>query len=108
VLGQTNRGFKWFASVIAVAALLIVAVVIGWPSLAWFLAAASVAIRLGSIFDTLPLRNPRSGFGKWTATLISLLMLGLSQLAGYAALGLIRADSLPTDSMYRQLKRETI
>ncbi len=42
----------------------------------------------------------RPCFGKWTVTLISLLMLGLGQLAGDAALALIRADSLPTDSMY--------
>jgi len=100
VLGQTNRGFKWFASVIAAVALFIVAVIIGWPSLAWFFAAAAAAIRLGSIGDTLRLRKPQGGFGKWTATLISLLMLGIGQFAGDAALALIRADSQPTDSMY--------
>ena len=45
VLGQPNRGVNWFGSGIAAAALFIIAMLIAWPSLAWFLAAAAVAIR---------------------------------------------------------------
>jgi signal peptidase I len=100
VLGHTSRGLRWFTSLVVAMGLLILAVVFGWPSLAWFFVAVVVVIRFAAIFDTLRLRNPQSGFGGYTAILLALLLTGLGELAASATTAFVRAERYQTDSMY--------
>jgi signal peptidase I len=100
VLGYVNRGFKWFASSIVTGALFVGAVLAGKPYLAWVVAATLVIIRLAGIVDTLRLRTMQTSLAHVKAAMLAIVILVLGDLAGEGATRLVRADFLPTESMY--------
>jgi len=100
VLGYPARGFKWFVSVLPAGVLFVVAVMAGQPLLAWVFAALTVIVRLAGIVDTFRFRTERRRLGNLKTVLMLVLMGVLGNFMGEAALRLVRADSLPTDSMY--------
>jgi signal peptidase I len=76
------------------------AVLAGKPYLAWFAAAILITLRLASIVDTLRLRTMQTRLALVKAAILDIVILVLADLAIEGVTRLVRAELLPTESMY--------
>src|SRR5262249_40237442 len=100
VLGYVNRGFTWFASLVVMEPVVVGTVIAGKPYLFWPVAAIVVIIRLAAIADTLRHRMMQTRLAAVKATMLTIVILALGDLTGEGVSRLVRADFLPTESMY--------